>query len=104
MSLNLLQGLPDLQRAMSPLGAVENALTFFERLQLLSGHWGCESGGPMTFCAGIVIAWYVTETAIPDHVATELQAYLATRVNSQDGGWDFIRLVRATFAAPPLIT
>ncbi|EFY94967.1 squalene/oxidosqualene cyclase family protein [Metarhizium robertsii] len=79
--------LPDLQRAVYPLSAVENALTFFEKLQLPSGHWGCESGGPMTFCAGIVIAWYVTETAIPDHVATELQAYLATRVNSQDGGW-----------------
>ncbi|EFY94183.2 squalene/oxidosqualene cyclase family protein [Metarhizium robertsii] len=85
--LGLPLDLPNLRRATSSLGAVENALTFFEKLQLPSGHWGCESGGAMTFCAGIVIAWYVTETVIPDHVATELQAYLAARVNPQDGGW-----------------
>ncbi|KHN95648.1 oxidosqualene:lanosterol cyclase [Metarhizium album ARSEF 1941] len=81
------QHLPDLQRATTSLGAVQNALVFLEKLQLPSGHWGCESGGPMTFCAGVVIAWYVTETVIPDRVAAELQAYLAARANPRDGGW-----------------
>lgn len=40
----------------------------------------------MAFCAPIIIAWFVTETPIPDHVATELKAYLASKA-CRDGGW-----------------
>lgn len=61
-------------------------MTFLEKLQLPSGHWGCESGGPMTFSTGIVIAWYATKTPIPYHIAEEIKAYTAARTNP-DGGW-----------------
>lgn len=81
------QGLPDLPPAKTPLDAVKNGLTFFEKLQLPSGHWGCEYGGPMFLLPGVVIAWYVTKTPIPWYYATEIKNYLFARAHPEDGGW-----------------
>lgn len=41
----------------------------------------------MFLLPGLVITWYVTETPIPDHVATEIKRYLFNRQNPVDGGW-----------------
>ncbi|KAK4445741.1 terpenoid cyclases/protein prenyltransferase alpha-alpha toroid [Podospora aff. communis PSN243] len=79
--------LPDLPPAKNPLDAVKNGLTFFEKLQLPSGHWGCEYGGPMFLLPGVVIAWYVTKTPIPWYYATEIKNYLFARAHPEDGGW-----------------
>ncbi|KAJ3548651.1 hypothetical protein NM208_g896 [Fusarium decemcellulare] len=79
--------LPSLPEAVSPADAAHNALTFFEKLQLPSGHWGCESGGPMVFCVAIVFAWFVTETPIPEATKTELKNYLVTLADPIEGGW-----------------
>ncbi|CAM1505995.1 Fc.00g116320.m01.CDS01 [Cosmosporella sp. VM-42] len=85
--LGLSTNLPPCPKATSPSAAAYNGLAFFERLQLPSGHWGCDSGGPMFFGAGIVIAWFVTKTPIPSPVTTELIRYILAQVNSHDGGW-----------------
>nr|AAL56020.1 oxidosqualene:lanosterol cyclase [Cephalosporium caerulens] len=84
--LNLPLGLPSLPQPTTPLDSARNGLTFFEKLQLPSGHWGCEYGGPMFLLPGIVIAWYVTRTPIPSAYATAMKDYLSARAN-QDGGW-----------------
>jgi lanosterol synthase len=81
------QGLPNLEPAKTPLDAVKNGLEFFQTLQLPPGNWGCEYGGPMFLLPGIVIAWIVTETAIPTHISTEMKNYLFARANPEDGGW-----------------
>ncbi|CAI4214776.1 unnamed protein product [Parascedosporium putredinis] len=49
---------PDLPKAMNPLDAATNGLNFFERLQLPTGTWGCEYGGPMFLIPGFVFAWH----------------------------------------------
>ncbi|KAI1263532.1 terpenoid cyclases/protein prenyltransferase alpha-alpha toroid [Xylariaceae sp. FL1019] len=85
--LGLDLNLPDLPKPKKPLDSVSNGLDFFERLQLPSGTWGCEYGGPMFLLPGVVIAWYATKTPIPWYVATEIQNYLFARANPQDGGW-----------------
>ncbi|KAK3685213.1 lanosterol synthase [Podospora appendiculata] len=85
--LGLSLDLPDLPPPKNPLDAVRNGLTFFEKLQLPSGHWGCEYGGPMFLLPGIVISWYVTKTPIPWYYATEIKNYLFARANPEDGGW-----------------
>ncbi|KAI0157962.1 terpene synthase [Hypoxylon sp. FL1284] len=85
--LGLDTNLPDLPKPKKPLDAVVNGLTFFEKLQLPSGQWGCEYGGPMFLLPGVVIAWYVTKTPIPWYVATEIKNYLFARANPEDGGW-----------------
>jgi lanosterol synthase len=36
---------------------------------------------------GVVIAWTVTNTPIPDYVATEIKNYLFARAHPEDGGW-----------------
>jgi lanosterol synthase len=41
----------------------------------------------MFLMPGIVISWFVTETPIPDHVATEMKNYLFARAHPDDGGW-----------------
>lgn len=81
------QGLPELPPAKTPLDAARNGLEFFEKLQLPSGHWGCEYGGPMFLLPGIVIAWYATKTPIPPAYATEIKNYLTARAHPEDGGW-----------------
>jgi len=82
-----LKNLPDLSPAKTPLAAVKNGLEFFEKLQLPPGNWACEYGGPMFLLPGLVITWIVTNTPIPDHVATEIKNYLFARAHPEDGGW-----------------
>ncbi|KAK3501384.1 terpenoid cyclases/protein prenyltransferase alpha-alpha toroid [Neurospora crassa] len=79
--------LPELPKATNPLDAVRNGLTFFEKLQLPEGHWGCEYGGPMFLLPGVVIARYVTKNPVPWYYATEIKNYLFARANPVDGGW-----------------
>ncbi|KAK4185170.1 terpenoid cyclases/protein prenyltransferase alpha-alpha toroid [Podospora australis] len=78
---------PEQPKPKTPLDAVRNGLGFFEKLQLPSGHWGCEYGGPMFLLPCIVIAWYVTKTPISWFYATEIKNYLFARAHPDDGGW-----------------
>ncbi|KAH8646798.1 terpenoid cyclases/protein prenyltransferase alpha-alpha toroid [Xylariales sp. PMI_506] len=84
-------GLPldnaSLPRVTSPSIAAQNGFAFFERLQMPSGHWGGENGGPMLFSSGIVIALFVTNTAIAPPLKIELTNYITSKVNPDDGGW-----------------
>jgi lanosterol synthase len=41
----------------------------------------------MFLLPGLVITWYVTETAIPEHVRIEIKNYLFARQNPKDGSW-----------------
>ncbi|KAH7191989.1 terpenoid cyclases/protein prenyltransferase alpha-alpha toroid [Fusarium flagelliforme] len=85
--LNQSLGLPDLLTPDNPLDAATNGLEFFEKLQLPSGHWGCEYGGPMFLLPSLVITWYVTKTPISSAKATAIYTYLAARAHPEDGGW-----------------
>ncbi|RMZ81528.1 hypothetical protein DV737_g2446, partial [Chaetothyriales sp. CBS 132003] len=85
--LDLPTGLPSLLPATKPSESIDNALTFFSKLQLPAGHWACEYGGPMFLLPGIVITWYVTQTPIPEPYRIEIKRYLFNRQNSEDGGW-----------------
>ncbi|PNP57105.1 hypothetical protein THARTR1_02947 [Trichoderma harzianum] len=85
--LNLPTDLPALPKAETPLEAAKNGLTFFEKLQMPSGHWASEYGGPMFLLSGLVITWYVTKTPISDAYATEIKNYIAARAHPEDGGW-----------------
>ncbi|KAL2830617.1 terpenoid cyclases/protein prenyltransferase alpha-alpha toroid [Aspergillus cavernicola] len=78
---------PDLPLPQSPLDAVKNGFTFFEKQQLAPGNWGCEYGGPMFLLPGIVITWVVTKTPIPPAYATEIRNYLFKRAHPTQGGW-----------------
>ncbi|KAB5531448.1 terpenoid cyclases/protein prenyltransferase alpha-alpha toroid [Coniochaeta sp. 2T2.1] len=85
--LGLPLDLPALPKPANPLDAVRNGLEFFEKLQLPSGHWGCEYGGPMFLLPGVVMGWYATKTPIPWYYATEIKNYLFNRTHPVDGGW-----------------
>ncbi|KAH6955507.1 terpenoid cyclases/protein prenyltransferase alpha-alpha toroid [Fusarium avenaceum] len=85
--LNLPTDLPDLPKPDNPLAAAANGLEFFEKLQLPSGHWGCEYGGPMFLLPGLVITWYITRTPISSAKATAIYNYLSARAHPEDGGW-----------------
>ncbi|GAO18523.1 hypothetical protein UVI_02054650 [Ustilaginoidea virens] len=85
--LGLPLDLAALPKPETPLQAASNALEFFEKLQLPSGHWGCEYGGPMFLLAGIAVAWHVTKTPIPPAYATAIKDYLTARAHPEDGGW-----------------
>ncbi|KAL2840674.1 terpenoid cyclases/protein prenyltransferase alpha-alpha toroid [Aspergillus pseudoustus] len=85
--LGLPLNLPNLQPPQTPLDAVKNGFTFFEKLQLRPGNWGCEYGGPMFLLPGVVIAWAVTNTPIPPAYATEMRNYLFARAHPTQGGW-----------------
>lgn len=80
------QDLPALTPPTGPLESARNGLEFFEKLQLPSGHWGCEYGGPMFLLPGYVLAWYITRTPISSAYATAMRNYLQARAN-EDGGW-----------------
>jgi len=41
----------------------------------------------MFLLPGLVITWTVTNTPIPDHIATEIKNYLFARAHPEDGGW-----------------
>jgi len=79
--------LPDLPSATTPLASAANALSFFSHQQLPPGNWACEYGGPLFLLPGLVIAWYVTETPIPEHISIEIKRYLFARQHPEDGGW-----------------
>ncbi|KAE8315582.1 terpenoid cyclases/protein prenyltransferase alpha-alpha toroid [Aspergillus transmontanensis] len=85
--LGLPLNLPDLPQPKSPLETVQNGLTFFSKLQLSAGNWGCEYGGPMFLLPCIVFAWTATATPIPGPYAAEIKNYLFARANPVDGGW-----------------
>ncbi|KAH8805767.1 oxidosqualene:lanosterol cyclase-like protein [Xylogone sp. PMI_703] len=85
--LGLPTSLPELPPAKTPLQSVNNGLAFFKELQLPPGNWACEYGGPMFLLPCFAIAWYVTETPIPDAYATEIKNYLFARQHPEDGGW-----------------
>ncbi|KAL8949507.1 MAG: hypothetical protein Q9222_004384 [Ikaeria aurantiellina] len=85
--LGLSTDLPPLARADTPLASAQNAITYFSQLQLPPGNWGCEYGGPLFLLPGLVIAWYVTETPIPEHISIEIRRYLFSRQHPVDGGW-----------------
>ncbi|KIM93937.1 hypothetical protein OIDMADRAFT_106855 [Oidiodendron maius Zn] len=85
--LGLPTNLPILPEPKTSLDSVKNGLEFFQHLQLPPGNWGCEYGGPMFLLPGLVIAWIVTETPIPDGHAIEIKNYLFARQHREDGGW-----------------
>ncbi|KAL8704534.1 MAG: hypothetical protein Q9201_002308 [Fulgogasparrea decipioides] len=85
--LGLPTGLPPLPRPETPLASVHNAISFFSQLQLPPGNWACEYGGPLFLLPGLVIAWYVTETPVPEHISIEIRRYLFARQHPVDGGW-----------------
>ncbi|KAL8709751.1 MAG: hypothetical protein Q9220_005537 [cf. Caloplaca sp. 1 TL-2023] len=85
--LGLPTDLPRLATAGTPLASVQNAITYFSQLQLPSGNWGCEYGGPLFLLPGLIIVWYVTETPIPEHISIEIRRYLFHRQHPVDGGW-----------------
>ncbi|RMD43678.1 hypothetical protein DV735_g1480, partial [Chaetothyriales sp. CBS 134920] len=85
--LGLPTGLPSLPPATKPSESIDNALTFYSKLQLPSGQWACEYGGPMFLLPGIVITWYVTQTPIPEAYRIEIKRYLFNKQNAEDGGW-----------------
>ncbi|KAG9252251.1 terpenoid cyclases/protein prenyltransferase alpha-alpha toroid [Emericellopsis atlantica] len=84
--LGLPLNLPDLPKAETPIEAAENGLAFYKELQMPSGHWACEYGGPMFLLPCVVSAWYLTKTPIPDAYATEIKNYLTARA-AENGGW-----------------
>lgn len=84
---NLNNNLPALSKAYSPLDAAYHGLEFFEKLQLPSDHWDYESGSPMIFSTGIVIAWFVTKAPIPAATSTELKNHIISSGNPVEGGW-----------------
>ncbi|KAH8671423.1 terpenoid cyclases/protein prenyltransferase alpha-alpha toroid [Xylariales sp. PMI_506] len=85
--LGMPTGLPNVPLPQTPLEAAEAGLCFFSKLQLPSGHWACEYGGPMFLIGGITITWYVTETPIPWTYRVEMRNYLFARAHPVDGGW-----------------
>ncbi|GAM84058.1 hypothetical protein ANO11243_020490 [Dothideomycetidae sp. 11243] len=85
--LGLPTGLPTLPKAHTPRESALNGVRFFSRLQMGLGNWSCEYGGPMFLLPGIVIAWYATETPIPEHYKIEIRNYLFARQSPKDSGW-----------------
>ncbi|KOS17127.1 Lanosterol synthase [Escovopsis weberi] len=85
--LGLPTDIPDLAKPATARDAAQNGLDFFEKIQMPSGHWACEFGGPMFLLPGIVFAWYISKTPIPESHAVEIKNYLFARANPVDGGW-----------------
>jgi len=85
--LTFTQGLPDLPHAKTPQQAAENGVSFLGKVQLPSGQWASECGGPLFMLSCVVIAWYVTNTPIPPEYAVEIKRYLFGRQHPEEGGW-----------------
>ncbi|KAI9828342.1 MAG: Lanosterol synthase (Oxidosqualene--lanosterol cyclase) [Thelocarpon impressellum] len=85
--LGMATGLPPLPLPRTFLAAAGNALDFFKHLQLPSGQWACDYGGPMFLIPGMVVTWHVTNTPIPEAYAVEIRNYLFARQHPQQGGW-----------------
>ena len=83
---------PELPEAKTPLQCAENGLTFFSKLQLEPGNWGCEYGGPMFLLPGFIIASYVTGLPFSQPEQVEIARYIFSMQNigsknGGDGGW-----------------
>lgn len=90
--LLICQDLPNLPRASTALQAAENGLRFFSKLQLGSGQWACEYGGPMFLLPGLIITLHVTEMPLSQPEQTEIIRYIFSvqnvgKKNGGDGGW-----------------
>ncbi|OBZ83320.1 Lanosterol synthase [Choanephora cucurbitarum] len=85
--LGLKLDVPELSKPTTPLESARNGFEFYRRLQTEDGHWGGEYGGPMFLIPGLMIAYYVTGTSIPDPMRLELIRYLLNRAHAEDGGW-----------------
>ncbi|KFY44395.1 hypothetical protein V495_03482 [Pseudogymnoascus sp. VKM F-4514 (FW-929)] len=85
--LSLPLDVPELPKAQTPLEAVHNGLEFFEKLQQPPGNWACEYGGPLFLMTGIIVAWIVTDTPIPEPYKIEMRNYIFARAHKDDGGW-----------------
>ncbi|OBT81831.1 hypothetical protein VE02_09348 [Pseudogymnoascus sp. 03VT05] len=79
-------GAPTLPTPESFTDTALNGYSFFQRLQLEDGHWGCDYGGPSFLLPGLVFAMYITGYKIPTEWKIEMKRYLANHVNA-DGGW-----------------
>ncbi|RVX66222.1 hypothetical protein B0A52_10149 [Exophiala mesophila] len=84
--LGLPTNLPNLPLATTPSQSIDNCLSFYSKLQLPTGNWACEYGGPLFLLPGLVICWYVTGTPIPVENQIEMRNYLYS-VQNKDGGW-----------------
>ncbi|KFY24315.1 hypothetical protein V493_05316 [Pseudogymnoascus sp. VKM F-4281 (FW-2241)] len=78
---------PELPKAKTPLEAVNNGLEFFEKLQQPPGNWACEYGGPLFLMTGIIVAWTITGTKIPEAHKIEMRNYIFARAHPENGGW-----------------
>ncbi|CRK30751.1 hypothetical protein BN1708_015854 [Verticillium longisporum] len=85
--LGLSTGFSKVEPAKTPMQSVINAVSVYSKLQLPSGHWACEEGGPLFLLPGLVITWYVTEASIPEAFKIEIKNYLFARQNPDDGSW-----------------
>ncbi|KAG7133166.1 Lanosterol synthase like protein [Verticillium longisporum] len=85
--LGLSTGFPKVEPAITPMQSVINAVSVYSKLQLPSGHWACEEGGPLFLLPGLVITWFVTEASIPEAFKIEIKNYLFARQNADDGSW-----------------
>lgn len=77
---------PDLPRPTKPSESIDNCLTFYSKLQMPSGHWACEYGGPLFLLPGLVITRYVCDAPMPLAYQQAIKDYLFARQN-KDGGW-----------------
>ncbi|GAA5907380.1 lanosterol synthase ERG7 [Sporobolomyces salmoneus] len=75
----------------NPFESAKNGFEFYKRLQSKDGHWSGEYGGPMFLLPGIIIAMYITKTAIPQEWKIEISRYLSNLQRKGPGeadqGW-----------------
>jgi cycloartenol synthase len=65
--------------------SLRSGIGFYGTLQMGSGHWPGDYGGPMFLLPGLVIACYVTETELPEPHRFELLRYLRNHQNADSG-------------------
>jgi len=86
-TIYIVQNLPDLPAAQTPLEAARNGYTFYKHLQSDDGHWPGEYGGPMFLLPGLVIGSYVSGMSFNEAKRLEMVRYLINRAHPEDGGW-----------------
>ncbi|KAI9764035.1 MAG: hypothetical protein M1840_008911 [Geoglossum simile] len=92
---------PELPTPVTYLGAARNGLSFYQRLQLEDGHWGCDFSGPSFLLPGMVFALYIAESEIPPEWNSEMARYITRHVN-EDGGWGMHAEGKSTLFATAL--
>jgi len=65
--------------------ALRSGIGFYGSIQMESGHWPGDYGGPNFLLPGLVIACYVSETTLPEEHRFEMLRYLKNHQNA-DGG------------------